>query len=649
LEGYIDSFQVSLDNGVTWRPSDATQEQLYAQPFIIRLNYRVSNPYSTTYLNFYLTMLLNGKEQWTTSFSVSCEPHGETWIMERLDYNLAYGVYETGQWGLKVVMYGGTSPNNLSLLRNQTFNPVLIIRPEQGVWLWENTTTADLASDGTRPASDGCKFALIELPAQVTSGRSFRTHFWASYWTRYPIKNLHLDLMMKNYAVASFDYAYPTLPAGGKTEKWRKYGFAFYIDFTHIESILRSVPQFDVSENVVVGIRAYGELYSSDYYSNRAVAFGSLDPYLWKPYVVVPQVQMDSVAFPVGGGVIKRDETFSISLRSLFQPTIKETFYIEDYVEAEYLGVRKRLWTRTVQSAYDHNRLNTSWRSITISSIDIESILGPVTQSQRYAMNLVCGTLAAGTILGPSLGWRRISEAVVALNPYVAISPPIPQLMEKPDSLFPLPSVYVDELTQIIIGIQNFGSEGVIYLELNGVEKSRWTLGYLQSGFWDSGVKTIGQIIDRNITETEEVQLNFVYGFIDASTGEKVPSPARGFSVLVFVPLPAATLWGYIKGQSGVPVEGAIMVVGDQGGTSDSTGRYEVGDLVAKLYGFSCQAEGYQVRLGSVSLKAGSNRLDITLNPAEEHPSKFPAVPVALGLTGVVILTIAMSRRSHGK
>jgi len=106
---------------------------------------------------------------------------------------------------------------------------------------------------------------------------------------------------------------------------------------------------------------------------------------------------------------------------------------------------------------------------------------------------------------------------------------------------------------------------------------------------------------------------------------------------------------GYVKNaQTGNPVSGATVRIGDVQSYSDSTGYYEIPGLTPGTYTASVSASSYETRTESVTVAAGTNRKDFTLTPVTTtDPVTGQPVPVAGTIYGMV--TVETTGKPAGK
>jgi hypothetical protein len=95
--------------------------------------------------------------------------------------------------------------------------------------------------------------------------------------------------------------------------------------------------------------------------------------------------------------------------------------------------------------------------------------------------------------------------------------------------------VKTTDLREVVLGIENYGAPGTIYIDCRGREVWRQALDYLGTDQWRSGQVSIDYFLGP-ITESGSYQIVFNCGYIDDS-GNKVPVNNLTFTIYVIVPI----------------------------------------------------------------------------------------------------------------
>ena len=476
-------------------------------------------------------------------------------------------------------------------------------------------------------------------PSKVTSGvvfgisLNFHTLNYGIYLLGVVYK-IDFTLWMNGIAIETWSQA------GTRSQLIGEYGERIYHSHSfgvpQIETALNRVPNID--ETTAVSCILTGVLYSSG--APYTAALEQSSPLTWTVHIIAANVVIwpEEWSFPA---TVKRDELFDAFVSVAFLMTIKYANYCKNYIEAEYMGQRCLL--RLVEEWSNSAQQLPFKRGLGISNINIESIVGQVVENRFYDIDIICGTLAAGTIYGTGTGWQRVDEARATWHVYVTVAPPAPNFLPPPDSVYPPYFVNIDQTFEVILAIENYGSPGDIYLDINGREVWRRWITYLGTDTWRSGDITVEELAGYEITEEGEIEVIFECGYIDES-GAKVATSFLPRSIYVTVPSPPpkANLSGVVSDELGNPIEEAEVIINAESVLTNSGGVYGFTNLDVAYYNIRCSKEGYATYSSGISLFEGDNTLNVILEVKRALPS---LIPVVGGVAVAVVVAILIGRK----
>jgi hypothetical protein len=411
---------------------------------------------------------------------------------------------------------------------------------------------------------------FLTPPTELWSGQPFHLEFYfhgSTGGSRWGIKNSEVNVSIKVGDRLVWGPSVRTvgvLPDGTVTGLIDGVGSAYpSADFSEIESFLGRIAY---NETVSIPFKFILDFVMQDHTSwIQDYALHQEIDFVWSPVTTkVPVLKVYSAEYP---STVHREKAFTVH-NSVDYPYLPQNVsYNHLYIKVFCVGEDGVLREFSLYNS----EFGTNWPyfypndvPLDLSSpLNIEQITGPLTIPFRhYDITVAVGYTAMGKIVGTDINWQRADEVTFIWPVDVIVGSPAPNFLPAPPSIYPPYSVKTTDLLEVILGIENYGAPGTIYIDCGDKEVWRKNLTYLGTDQWSSGPVTIDYFLGP-ITQSGKYEIIFKCGYIDDS-GNKVP---------VGSPLP---LWIYVIAPTTPPGKVSLTISAGAGGTtSPAPGTYQ--------------------------------------------------------------------------